>query len=166
MHFFRSPLGSALILLVSLSSAGAALAADKKPAAKGTATPTTANLSNVTIPTPNPNHKPPEKNAAGFPAPSFEGFEKLGPPRSGTIDASLEIPGPDTMVEVWHAKNGDELYKFITHGVFFAVGVTPAGDATKGYVLFDEKCEKKWTVKLAADAPWVVPRCALDAKPK
>lgn len=114
-------------------------------------------------PTPNPHPRPPVVNDAGFPAPDLRGFDLLPYPSTGLTDASPDIPGKETLVETYQNKSGDRVMKMSLHGVTFAFGVLPGGDAAKGYILLDPKCEHRLTVKLAPDAAFVAPKCAVDS---
>lgn len=146
------PVFASLLILLASSPALAAGA----PAAKAAAA----------TPAPNAGAKAPQTNPNGYPVPDFKGYELLPYPKSGLTDTSSDIPGKETMVETWQNKAGDQLMKMTLHGVTFAFGVLPAGEATKGYILFDPNCAKKLTLKYAPDAPFEAPKCAVLAKGK
>lgn len=120
----------------------------------------------VATPTANPNAKPPEVNPNGFPAPDLRGYQKLDYPQSGLTDTTADIPGKETLVETFQNKAGDRIMKMSLHGVTFAFGVLPGGDATKGYILYDPTCAHKLTQKYAPDAPFEAPKCAVTATGK
>ena len=147
----RSLTATLLILLASSTTALGANPPGKAP---------------VATPTANPNAKPPEVNPSGFPAPDLKGYTKLDYPQSGLTDTTAEIPGKETMVETWQNKAGDRVMKMSLHGVTFAFGVIPGGDATKGYILYDPTCGHKLTQKYAPDAAFEAPHCAVTATGK
>lgn len=151
----RIPAASLLILLASSPAA----------LARGKSTPV-AGHAGVATPTPNPHPKAPETNEAGFAPPDLSGYKLLPYPRTGTTDATPAIPGKETLVETYQNRAGDEVMKMSLHGITFAFGVLPGGDAKKGYILLDPKCQHKLTVKIAPDAAFEAPKCAIDAPAK
>ena len=120
----------------------------------------------VATPTANSSAKPPEVNPNGFSAPDLKGYQKLDYPQSGLTDTTADIPGKETLVETFQNKAGDRVMKLSLHGVTFAFGVMPGGDATKGYILYDPTCAHKLTQKYAPDAAFEAPKCAVTASGK
>ena len=148
---------TAISLICLASSSALAAAPPPTPAASA---PVSAEKP---TPTPNPHPRPPVTNEGGFPAPDLKGYDLLPYPATGLTDASPDIPGKETLVETFQNKSGDRVMKMSLHGVTFAFGVLPGGDAAKGYILLDPKCEHKLTVKLAPDAAFVAPQCAVNS---
>lgn len=111
---------------------------------------------------PAPEGRPSATDPRGFPPPSLKGFEKVAEQKS---DASPDIEGEETTVEVFENPAGDRLMKLSLNGIVWAFGYLPGGDPMKGYVLRDPDCKKKLTEKWAPDAPFSAPECAVKAKP-
>lgn len=101
-------------------------------------------------------------DSTGFTHPSLENAELRG---TRLVDASLAIEGAESTVEVFEKPDGHVIYRISLHGVTWAYGWLPGGDARAGYILRDRDCDGGFEEKWSPTAPFSAPECAVTAKP-
>lgn len=120
-----------------------------------------ASSASAADPASTPAPKPSETNPKGFKPPNLKGYEKKA---TTATDASDQIDGEETTVEVFENTAGDRVMRLSLNGVTWAFGYIPGGDPMKGFVLRDPACAKKLTEKWRPDIPFTAPDCAVKAK--
>ncbi len=101
-------------------------------------------------------------NPNGFPVPPVDGFLEK---QRVQVELSLAIPGKESSVTVYEDPKRNQVFRFVTHDVTWAVGWAPRAAVAQGYVLTDPNCGGAFTEKWAPDTALSAPNCALKAVP-
>jgi hypothetical protein len=103
----------------------------------------------------------PQRNPAGFRPPALGGFHRV-PARTLRKPVGSKGATQPTTVDVFTARDRDEVLRLTTAGYVWGYGFAPRRDARRGYLLRDPDCGGKFTERWAPDASFSVPDCVFQ----